>query len=103
MVETLRLIPGAIPGSQDDKRRIALAFGLPEDSYYSYSDDEWQKILAPWLYARDEKYKAWEEPGILAIISKGKDLGNAPMSRWMRRLLIYRASRKRIIQPYTIA
>jgi hypothetical protein len=102
MLQILR----SIPGSQDDKERIALAFGLPEDFYYAFADDEWDKILAPWLYARDEmsreieKYKAWEDPGILAIISNGKDIGNVPMSRWMKRFLIYRASRKRIIQPY---
>jgi hypothetical protein len=96
----------AISGSQDDKETIALSFGLPEDFYYAFADDEWDKILAPWLYARDEmireieQYKAWEDPGILEIISNGKDLGDVPVSKWMRRFLVYRASRRRIIQPY---
>ncbi len=110
MIKTLRPIPSTIPGNQQDKELIALDFGLPKDFYNAFPDDEGEKILAPWLFARNEmsreieKYKSWEDPGILAIISNGKDLGNVPMSRWMRRFLIYRASRKRLIQPYiTIA
>jgi hypothetical protein len=106
MIQTLRPVPGKIPGNQDDKKRIALDFGLPEDFYYSYPDDEWDKILTPWLHVRDEmsreieKYTEWEDQEIIAVLTNGKALGNIPMSRWMRRFLIYQASRKRLIQPY---
>jgi hypothetical protein len=106
MVQPLRPIPGTITGSVEDKRKIAEDFGLPGDFYENYSDEDWDNILQPWLNFRSEmsreieKYKKWEDAGILDGITVGRDLGNVPMSRWMRRFLIYRAFRQRPILPF---